>query len=224
MSRLAVSVMTAILLTLGGTQTAVAAQPVSSEVTASSSAGGEIALASPAQYQAILKAEGLTQNESGTIKVDKPITITNELTDSSPDATTAAEPDQTWWVVRTYKDKTGTSVPLRSGTSKWGYGKISVKHNIQSLNLIGAAISKGDKNTSRGKENPTWVGVTYYTNKPEVSETIIVGAYMGRVGMPTPITGVQGVLTAYCEARQSAPPGSTVSARRFLHCSGRACS
>ncbi len=171
---------------------------------------GEVALASPAQYQAILKAKGLTQNESGTIAVDKPITVTGEPTEATTAATdavsvTAAEPDITWNVVRTYRDKTGASVPLRSGTSKWGYGKISVKHNIQSLNLIGAAISKGDKNTSRGKDNPNWVGVTYYTNKPEIAETIVVGAYMGRVGVPTPVVGVQGVLTAYCDGKTKCP-------------------
>ncbi len=120
MSRIAAGILTALLVSAAGTQVAFAAQPESSESATSSSAMGEVALASPAQYQAILKAKGLTQNESGTIAVDKPITVTGEPTEATTAATdavsvTAAEPDITWNVVRTYRDKTGASVPLRSG-------------------------------------------------------------------------------------------------------------
>ncbi len=46
---------------------------------------------------------------------------------------------------------------------------------------------------------------------------------MGRVGVPTPVVGVQGVLTAYCDGKTKCPSWVNGLGKKISYDTGRAC-
>ncbi|MEJ5947002.1 hypothetical protein WDZ17_17035 [Pseudokineococcus basanitobsidens] len=142
--------------------------------------------------------------------------------DDDPSTSAAADPDpvpdaapwpgggdSTWSVVRSITDRKGKSMPLRTGNASFGMRHLRANHNITSASLVYATVradTSPNTETRRGPNRPQYEAVTYYSNNPWKSETIVVGGQYTRGGsQPSSVSGPLGVITAYCKGKSVCP-------------------
>lgn len=127
--------------------------------------------------------------------------------------------DNPWLIMDEPSDKNGNAIPVRRGkrgtggefAGGFGYEKFSVKHNVTSLEVVRAAITRGSIVPKPERQGINYEGhlVGQAPNGVNVDEKIVVvtrpSHYSTSMRANSPDGKSVGVITAYCTRKMRCP-------------------
>ncbi|WP_198319435.1 hypothetical protein [Actinopolyspora erythraea] len=184
---------------------------------------GELKLLSEEQYELYKdKMEskiniGLSKKEASSAVISEyELGSSEETNNSSGNSAKATDP---WNIMDSPSDRNGHTNPIRYGwkgngpncDGGFGYAKYSVKHNINSVDLVAKTVRRGTPHYHSHPRGPRFIGhiVGEAPNGVYIDEKIIVGSnrdtYSYCMQSNSPDGLRVGVITAYCEGKKLCP-------------------